>query len=575
MTLTAEQIQQYATPEEIAELDALLAQEMPDDTWREWLARRLPHTREWIFAPHHVEAWEWIDALTPGVKPPALVQCWARGGGKSSTVEHGIARVAEKLTRRFALILSSTQDKADEHVASVSTLMEKIGIGRAVNRYGSSKGWRRQQLRTANGFNIAAFGLDTGLRGIKLDEYRPDWIIWDDIDEVTDSLLTITKKIKVITQSILPAGSTDCAVSFFQNAIHRESIMMQMIDGRADFLRDRNPVVAIPAVRNLVYDDQPERVYFRGGIPSWEGQSLATCEAQANEWGLSAFLQEAQHEVTIGGVNRYFNQDILNRWLTEVRSGLHTPLPLWEIPYSCEKLREEAEGGLFRVWETPVKGRRYIVTADPAGGVQTDGRRDACSTSVLDAETFAQVAHLHGLWEPYEYAALINELANWYGESLIGVLRMNHGGTVLSHLANDHHWPRAMGNWRGLYIYNPDEVFEPTKDKQNPILLPGWPEDTRTKPYMMDTLGRAIKKEWIVIRSESSLSECLTYMKLPGGKSGGDVAAHDDCVSDLALGAVLLELKYERRFVPEEDEDEEEEDDYRKRGWKSGKRRDR
>lgn len=535
-----------AEKDELARLYPILAAQ--SETWQEWLLRAFPHTAGWTFAPHHIEAWDWMDALQIGVKPQPLIACWARGGGKSSTEEHGVARVAEKLSRRYALILSSTQDKADDHVAAIASLLERRGMGRAVNKYGHSKGWRRQQLRTAGGFNVAGFGLDTGMRGAKLDEYRPDWIILDDVDEITDSLQTIEKKIEVITSSIFPAGSVDCAVSFFQNAIHRESIMTRLIDGRADFLRDRLPVVPVPAVRDLQYEERADkRFYITGGIPTWDGQNLETCEKQLNEWGESAFLREAQHEVYRASKNAYFNTTVLNRWLMEVREGLHTPLDYRVVPHDLDSLRELATDGSLRVWETPVKGRRYILTADPASGVNTDGLRDNCSTSVLDAETFAQVAHLWGQWEPHEYASIINDLADWYGDTLVGVLRMNHGGTVLSHLTQDYEWPLATkSRWNGLYVYNPDDVFEATRDKQKPILLPGWPEDVRTKPYMMDTLGEAIDKEWIIIRSEQSLMECLTYVKLPGNKSGADTGAHDDCVSDLAIGAVLLELMYER-----------------------------
>ena len=32
-------------------------------------------------------------------------------------------------------------------------------------------------------------------------------------------------------------------------------------------------------------------------MPTWEGQDLAVCETQINDWGLSAFLREAQQEV--------------------------------------------------------------------------------------------------------------------------------------------------------------------------------------------------------------------------------------------------------------------------------------
>jgi phage terminase large subunit-like protein len=38
------------------------------------------------------------------------------------------------------------------------------------------------------------------------------------------------------------------------------------------------------------------------GVATWpDGQSLDVCQAQINEWGLSAFLSESQHEITADG----------------------------------------------------------------------------------------------------------------------------------------------------------------------------------------------------------------------------------------------------------------------------------
>jgi len=34
-----------------------------------------------------------------------------------------------------------------------------------------------------------------------------------------------------------------------------------------------------------------------GGQATWEGQNLEVCQNNINTWGLTSFLQEAQHEV--------------------------------------------------------------------------------------------------------------------------------------------------------------------------------------------------------------------------------------------------------------------------------------
>lgn len=237
------------------------------------------------------------------------MEVWPRGGAKSTSAELGCARSCIKLSRRYALYVSETQEQADKHIASIATLLEAVGVERAVNVYGSSKGWRRQELRTANGWNCSAYGLDTAARGVKLDHYRPDLIIFDDLDRQSDSERTTRRKIDALTTAIIPAGSSDCAMLFVQNLIHEESIFAQLVDGRADFLHDREPACIEPAVRGLQVESLPRgdglNVYrITGGEPTWEGQSLVVCERQINDWGLRAFKREAQHEVA--GADGYF-----------------------------------------------------------------------------------------------------------------------------------------------------------------------------------------------------------------------------------------------------------------------------
>lgn len=272
------------------------------EAWRPWLRNTAPDIT--LFAPRHERLWEWFEALRAGVKPTptARIEDWARGGGKSSSVELGTAYAGMTGRRRFVMYVSGTQAKADVHVQAIGSVLERAGVDRSLNKYGNSKGWTQQLLRAANGFNVVSFGLDAGARGIKLDEFRPDLIVLDDIDDRHDTLATVQKKIETITQSILPSGSADYAVLFVQNTIHADSVMAQLIDGRAQFLLDRAPIVVEPAVRDLEYAQQRQadgslKYVITAGTPTWGGQSLEVCQGQINDWGLTAFLREAQHDV--------------------------------------------------------------------------------------------------------------------------------------------------------------------------------------------------------------------------------------------------------------------------------------
>lgn len=266
-----------------------------------WLNKHFPGVARYPMGERHIRLWSWFSALSAARILPR-VEVWPRGGAKSTTAELGVTWIGQRLTRRFVLYVSGTQDQADKHVGTIAGFFERIGIERSVGKYGNSRGWRRNQLRCANGFNVEALGLDTAARGIKLDEFRPDLIIFDDIDEAEDTPKTVDKKVRAITGTILPAGSENAAILFIQNLVHENGVVARLVDGRAEFLYDREvpPIeVAVEGLEVEPYEGESGVRKFRivAGVPTWAGQSLAIAEYQINTWGLPAFRRESQHEV--------------------------------------------------------------------------------------------------------------------------------------------------------------------------------------------------------------------------------------------------------------------------------------
>lgn len=247
--------------------------------------------------------------MRPGERPRPFAAFWGRGGAKSTNAEAAVVDLGARGVCRYVWYVSGTQDKADSHVASIAEMMQSSQVSRyypdmsrrAMNKYGSSKGWRRNRLRTASGFTVDSLGLDTGARGMKIEDARPDLIIFDDVDELHDSLQITNKKKQTITQSVLPSGSTHCAVVFIQNLIHPQSIASTLADGRADWLTDRINSGPYPAVEGLIYEQREGKFVITDGVPTWEGQPLSVCQHQMNTWGLTSFLLEAQHEVDRAG----------------------------------------------------------------------------------------------------------------------------------------------------------------------------------------------------------------------------------------------------------------------------------
>lgn len=278
----------------------LVATPRPSEPWYTWLGRCVPSYVGQPFADRHREVWEWVWALTPGLRPAAFIAIWPRGGGKSTTAELAVVAVCLRKARRYVLYISGTQDQADKHVATIAAMLESLGIPRALNKYGSSRGWRRNRLITEF-MVIEAYGLDAATRGAKVDEARPDLLVLDDVDDRHDSLAVTNRKIETITQTLIPAGSDDVAILAVQNIIHSNSVFAQLADGRATFLARRLVSGPHPALRQMDYrmelvDGQP-RAIITAGDPTWAGQSLATCQAMIYDMGPDAFLREVQHEV--------------------------------------------------------------------------------------------------------------------------------------------------------------------------------------------------------------------------------------------------------------------------------------
>jgi predicted phage terminase large subunit-like protein len=280
--------------------------------YEEFLRTFFPFVASKPLGARHHRLWQWGERLEPGVKPPARIDPWPRGGAKTTTSELLVVKVGCKLSRRFVLLVGASQKSVNRRVQSISAYFGSIGIGRALNEYGISKGWSAEVLRTSHGFNVVGVGLDAASRGIKLEQFRPDWIIVDDIDDQEDSPAVVGKKESLIQNSILPTGSADAAVLVLQNLIHENGVVSRLYDGSAKYLLNREVITLEPAIVGLetesVKTEAGNSVYrITAGTPTWEGQDLATCEAQINEWGLDTFLREAQHKVY--GTAGYFFDD--------------------------------------------------------------------------------------------------------------------------------------------------------------------------------------------------------------------------------------------------------------------------
>ncbi len=284
--------------------------------WRTWLPAVGTRTFTGSFAPFHCEFWDWYWGITKKRRrgepltdeETVFLAVWARGFAKSSSVEWAAIAEGALVGSGFVLYVSGTQALAEGHVQAIRERIESEDIARyyphlanpQVGRHGNQYGWRQDFLRTAGGWSIRPLGLDVGVRGGRVGDMRPSLIIFDDVDDHTDSPLVVQKKLDTIARSIIPAGTRGTVILGAQNLIHRNSCFNQILTRRTSILSQRIVSGPYPAFEGLEIEqriaESGTRNVITAGRPTWADFDLAACQKFLDDSGLESFLAEYQHD---------------------------------------------------------------------------------------------------------------------------------------------------------------------------------------------------------------------------------------------------------------------------------------
>lgn len=426
--LYREAIDDATDPDDIDALMASLAEELESD-WRSWLSYLFPGYVVHSFGEHHETFWEWVWAIQADSHHDPLIAVWPRGGAKSTSTELAVTALGSRGRRRYVLYVSDTQDQADDHVGNVASMLESTRLSelypemgeRLMGKFGNSRGWRRNRIRTSTGFTVDAIGLDTAARGVKLEEDRPDLIVFDDLDDANDSTGVTDRKITALTRTILPAQAEHSAVLAVQNLVLPNGIFAKLTgiaEEPADFLVHRTIAGGgpVPAVRGLVLGKRSDgSAIIEAGEAVWAGQDLERCQQEIDEFGLTAFLIECQHEVALRGGGMFDHLTFQHCGADEVPELVMTTV--WVDPAVTDTDRSDSmgiqadgidtDGTIYRLrsWEqrsSPETALQLAISwAYELGarvvGVETDQGGDTWR-SVYDA-ALAAVLDAHPEWQ--------------------------------------------------------------------------------------------------------------------------------------------------------------------------------
>ena len=298
------------------------ARELEAKGWQAWLKTLAPATFSAPFSDEHIEFWNHFwDILhrekrgeIVEAKDRAIIIPFGRGYGKSSTAE--MAAIAEGciLGEGYVLYLSDSQLLAEEHLYSVKAILEN-GIfaqyypdmaSPEMSSSSQSKGkYTQDTIITNKGkWGMTARGLTSNVRGGRIGTLRFTLAINDDIDNLTDSLMVIEKKKRIISRTVFPAMAKNGKTLLAQNLITQNSIASQILDRKTDILSERTVIGGGKGVKAFK-DLEMEQVFDTEGVPrwritkavpTWEYFNIEDAKSFLGLSGREAFLAEYQHE---------------------------------------------------------------------------------------------------------------------------------------------------------------------------------------------------------------------------------------------------------------------------------------
>ena len=205
-----------------------------------------PRTFRQDFAPFHRQMWEFVER--PG-KRLRMLQVF-RGGAKTSFLRALAAkRIAYGISRTILYI-----GKSEGHaVRSASWLRSQVEFNSAfANTFSLRKGarWSGGEAQIFHGVEnhpvwVVAMGITGSVRGLNLDDFRPDLIVLDDIfDEENSATLEQREKVEelvygALMESLAPESEIpDALMIGLQTPMQREDYSIKaMNDPQWDFMR--------------------------------------------------------------------------------------------------------------------------------------------------------------------------------------------------------------------------------------------------------------------------------------------------------------------------------------------------
>jgi hypothetical protein len=194
------------------------------------------------------------------------------------------------------------------------------------------------------------------------------------------------------------------------------------------------------------------------------------------------------------------------------------------------------EDGFISIWSEPKPLGCYCIGGDVAEGLE---KGDFSSLDVLDRDEFRQAAKWHGHIDADLFGEESVKLALYFNKAWLGDEVNNHGLTTNKTIAKLR-YPR-------MYIRKVLDEREP-----DPTDKLGWQTNTQSRPLMLDEMEKAIREDGLILHSETTISECFSFVRNSKGKPEAQEGCFDDSVISMAITIQMHKLCPMSRPNPKE-----------------------
>src|SRR3990167_2255753 len=158
-----------------------------------------------------------------------------RGSAKSTifTTSYPVWAILGEQQKKFVLILCQTQAQAKQHMMNLRRELENNSLLK--NDLGpfqeENNEWGSSSLVFSNhDARITAVSSEQSIRGLRHNQYRPDLIIGDDLEDIasTKTREGRNKTYQWLTGEVVPAGDRTTRLVIIGNLLHEDSTLMRL-----------------------------------------------------------------------------------------------------------------------------------------------------------------------------------------------------------------------------------------------------------------------------------------------------------------------------------------------------------